>query len=55
VAVKCDRCKDLEAPECVRACPSKALVFATQNEFAEMMRRDAAIRIAREAGTLARA
>jgi len=55
VAVKCDRCKELEVPECVRACPSKALVFATQKEFAEMMRRVAAARIAREAGALARA
>jgi carbon-monoxide dehydrogenase iron sulfur subunit len=55
VAVKCDRCKDLDQPACVRACPTGALVFATQGEFMEMMRKAAATRIAREALGLARA
>ncbi|HSD58301.1 MAG TPA: 4Fe-4S dicluster domain-containing protein [Methanotrichaceae archaeon] len=48
VAVKCDRCKDLDVPACVRACPTHTLIFADQREFAEMMRKDAAARIARE-------
>lgn len=46
VAVKCDRCRELEVPACVAACPTRTLVFATQGEFAEMVRRDAASRIA---------
>ncbi len=48
VAVKCDRCKDLQVPACVNACPTNTLVFADQREFMEMMRREAAARIARE-------
>jgi carbon-monoxide dehydrogenase iron sulfur subunit len=55
VAVKCDRCKDLEVPACVRACPTGALIYATQREFMEMMRKEAAVKIAREAKGLARA
>ncbi len=54
-AVKCDRCKDLDEPACVRACPTGALIFATQSEFMEMMRKEAAARIAREAKGPARA
>lgn len=54
-AVKCDRCKDLEEPACVHACPTRALIFATPSEFTEMMRKEAAARIAREAKGLARA
>lgn len=49
VAVKCDRCKDLDTPACVRACPAGTLVFATQGEFMEVMRKAAAARIARTA------
>ncbi|HEX7445866.1 MAG TPA: 4Fe-4S dicluster domain-containing protein [Methanothrix sp.] len=48
-AVKCDRCKDLDEPACVRACPAGTLVFATQSEFMEVMRKAAAARIARMA------
>jgi carbon-monoxide dehydrogenase iron sulfur subunit len=55
MAVKCDRCKSLDIPACVAACPSGALVFATQREFVEMMRKEAALRIAREAKGLAKA
>ncbi len=55
VAVKCDRCKDLEVPACVRACPTGTLVFTTQRDFVEMMRKEAASRIAREARGQARA
>jgi carbon-monoxide dehydrogenase iron sulfur subunit len=54
-AVKCDRCLDLDEPACVHACPTRSLVFATQSEFMEMMRKEAATRIAREAKGLARA
>jgi carbon-monoxide dehydrogenase iron sulfur subunit len=46
-AVKCDLCPDLSIPACVAACPTGTLVFAEQEEFAEIMRRDAAIQIAR--------
>jgi len=49
VAVKCDRCKDLDEPACVRACPAGTLVFATEGEFMEVMRKAAAARIARMA------
>ncbi len=48
IAVKCDRCKSMEVPACVRACPSKTLVFATQREFVEMMRKEAVTKLARE-------
>ena len=49
VAVKCDRCKDLDEPACVRACPAGTLVFATEGEFMEVMRKAAAARISRMA------
>ncbi len=55
VAVKCDRCKNLEVPVCFAACLTGTLIFATQREFVEMMRKEAAVRIAREAKGLARA
>jgi len=55
MAVKCDRCKSLEVPACVAACPTGALIYSTQREFAEMMRKEAAARIAREARGLAKA
>jgi carbon-monoxide dehydrogenase iron sulfur subunit len=55
MAVKCDRCKDLDVPACVRACPAKALVYATPEEFSRKLRQEAATKIAREAKGLARA
>jgi len=55
VAVKCDRCKGLEIPACVHACPCGALIYASQQEFMEMMRKAAASKIAREARSLAKA
>lgn len=55
MAVKCDRCKNLDVPACVAACPTGTLIFATQREFVEMMRKEAAARIAREAKGLAKA
>lgn len=32
-AYRCDRCPDKEQPSCVEACPTKALVFTTVDEF----------------------
>jgi carbon-monoxide dehydrogenase iron sulfur subunit len=55
IAVKCDRCRNLDVPACVRACPGGTLIYATQGEFVEMMRKEAAAKIAREAKSLARA
>ncbi|MDD1742136.1 MAG: 4Fe-4S dicluster domain-containing protein [Methanotrichaceae archaeon] len=46
-AVKCDLCPDIALPACVTACPTGTLVFAEEEEFAEIMRRDAALQIAR--------
>jgi carbon-monoxide dehydrogenase iron sulfur subunit len=51
----CVRCKNLDIPACVAACPTGTLIFATQQEFVEMMRKEAALRIAREAKGLAKA
>jgi carbon-monoxide dehydrogenase iron sulfur subunit len=55
IASKCDRCKDLDVPACVQACPVKALVFATPDEFSQKLRSEAAAKIAREAKQLAKA
>jgi carbon-monoxide dehydrogenase iron sulfur subunit len=52
-AVKCDRCKGLDVPACVSACPTGTLIFADQREFMEMMRKEAAAKIARETKNLA--
>lgn len=48
VAVKCDRCKSLDVPACVGACPTGTLVFAEQRQFSEIIRREAASRMAKE-------
>jgi len=42
VAVKCDRCPDLDQPACVTACPTGALVYAEAEEFGADIRRGAA-------------
>lgn len=42
IAVKCDRCPDLEEPACVSACPTKALVHADVESFAKALRVHAA-------------
>jgi carbon-monoxide dehydrogenase iron sulfur subunit len=47
LAVKCDRCRSREVPACVEACPSHALIFSEEEEFSEMLRKDAAARITR--------
>lgn len=40
IAVKCDRCPEREEPACVNACPTKALVFAEEQEFSKLVRRE---------------
>jgi len=45
IAVKCDRCPDLDVPACVTACPTKALVYAEEQEFAGGVRRVAAAEV----------
>jgi carbon-monoxide dehydrogenase iron sulfur subunit len=47
VALKCDRCPDRERPACVDACPTRTLIFEEEERFAEILRADAASRIAR--------
>ncbi len=42
IAVKCDRCPDREIPACVEACPTNALVYMEEDEFASVIRREAA-------------
>jgi len=46
IAVKCDRCPDLELPACVTACPTRALVYAEEEEFSGGVRRVAAAEVA---------
>ncbi|MBW1974584.1 MAG: 4Fe-4S dicluster domain-containing protein [Deltaproteobacteria bacterium] len=41
IAVKCDRCPDREIPACVEACRTNALVYTEENEFSEMVRKEA--------------
>jgi Fe-S-cluster-containing hydrogenase component 2 len=43
----CDLCGFRELPACVEACPTHTLVFCEEGEFAEMLRGEAAARIAR--------
>jgi carbon-monoxide dehydrogenase iron sulfur subunit len=47
IAIKCDLCPDKEIPACVNACPTGTLVYAEEEEFSEILRRDAALQIAR--------
>ncbi len=47
VAVKCDRCCSRPEPACVEACPTHTLIFSEEEEFAEIMRKEAVARIAR--------
>lgn len=39
-AVKCDRCPDRDTPACVIACPTRALVFCTPEEFEALSREE---------------
>lgn len=45
IAVKCDRCPERDEPACVSACPTGALVFAEEPEFAKIVRRDTISRV----------
>jgi len=47
IAVKCDLCPDQETPVCVTSCPTKALVYAEAEEFAKLVRREAAATVSR--------
>lgn len=39
VSARCDRChENSQGPQCVAACPTKALVYATPEEFASLQR-----------------
>jgi len=46
IALKCDRCQDAEVPACVAACPTGTLIFLEEREFADIARRDKALRTA---------
>ncbi|MFO8013381.1 MAG: 4Fe-4S dicluster domain-containing protein [Phycisphaerae bacterium] len=50
--VKCDQCIERteagRAPACVEACPTGALVFTTPEEYARLMRREAAEKVRSE-------
>jgi carbon-monoxide dehydrogenase iron sulfur subunit len=46
IAVKCDRCPDLEVPACVTGCPTRALVYAEEEEFSKGVRRVAGAEVA---------
>lgn len=49
IAVKCDRCPDLEVPACVQACPSRALIYGEADSFGADIRKAAAGVLARAA------
>lgn len=46
IAVKCDRCPDLEVPACVTACPTGALVYVEEEAFSGGVRQVAAAEVA---------
>lgn len=47
VGIKCDRCPDRDIPACVEACPTRALVYMEEAEFAELKRREVATLVAK--------
>jgi len=47
VAIKCDRCPDIDVPACVTACPTGALVYVKVDEFSGTKRAEAALKLAR--------
>ncbi len=42
IAIKCDKCPDQDEPACVKACPTKALVYMEPEKFEANVRRTAA-------------
>ena len=40
IALKCDRCKDLDIPACVNACPTGTLIFREESQLADIGSRD---------------
>ncbi|MHC1631536.1 MAG: 4Fe-4S dicluster domain-containing protein [Methanotrichaceae archaeon] len=47
VAIKCDRCPDLDVPACVTACLTGALVYSKVDDFSGTKRTEAALKLAR--------
>lgn len=47
VAIKCDRCPHREVPACVDSCPTRALVYMEEAEFADLKRRETAENMAK--------
>jgi carbon-monoxide dehydrogenase iron sulfur subunit len=47
IAVKCDLCPDLDEPACVTACPAGTLVYDEEEEFVGLLRREAALKMAK--------
>jgi carbon-monoxide dehydrogenase iron sulfur subunit len=45
-AYRCDRCPERTVPACVSACPTKALVFRTVEDYSKGIRQTAAIEMA---------
>lgn len=39
IAVKCDRCVDIDIPACVQACPTKAIKFVDADDYSKNVRR----------------
>jgi carbon-monoxide dehydrogenase iron sulfur subunit len=46
IALKCDRCRDLEIPACVNACPTGTLIFLDEGQLADVASRDADLKTA---------
>lgn len=47
VAIKCDRCPGRDIPACVESCPTDALVYMEEAEFADLKRRETAADMAK--------
>lgn len=50
LAVKCDRCPDLDRPACVAACPTGALVYEEVDSFTRGVRKEFLVNFLREEG-----
>lgn len=49
-AYRCDRCPELDTPACVNACPSRALVYQSAQDYARMVRRKASSELLSDQG-----